>query len=411
MKKKQDNAAVEQLAKWLAAVVSSPNGQFMLEILKKYDINKLLPYIEQDEDMQRANREGISFGELIQDKKRYLAILERALEKSKQESYSTTLQGAVLNQLRQIGKRAGENSLFENDTIIYDGDNVKLGFYKSSKYKGQAMTVPMQKVLSMYHEELCKIAPANLEDLGEIKLKDLGKYSKVRITRDKYMELTKTKDRKTADKTIDIACDRLYEISFCAAIDRGGKDTEIYKGRLFQSQALKLRGGVYEMEFSNDFLRYCATTTPQAFHNAMYQINGNNNPYSWGLGQKLRQHYELNRGKRNQNRLSVKKLLAAVPDIPTYSEVRAGARDVNRRIIEPVERDLDELVRLDIVKRWEYSNAKGAPLTADQLKGIEYQQWEKLYITFELNLPPQAKFIEAHKKKIEAAKKRAARKK
>lgn len=322
------------------------------------------------------------------------------------DQYGKTLQGAMINQLRQIGKRAGVHGLLENDAIVYDTENIKLAFLKSSKYGGVAMTVPMQKVLSMYHEELCKILPNTLEELGNVKLSELKQYSKVRITLDQYMDLTKTKDKKTARKTVKEACDRLYEISFIATVKKG-KDAKTYKGRLFQSQMVSYRGGVYEMEYSNDFLEYCSTTTPAAFHHAMYQIQGKYNPFSWGLGQKLRQHFEINRGKKNANRLSVKKLKEAVPDIPTYEDVMAGDKHVNKRIIEPFERDMDKLQELGIVKSWEYCNLRGRKLTKDQLDGQGYKEWEKLYITFELDLPSQEKYIEKHKKRIEAAKKKA----
>jgi hypothetical protein len=322
--------------------------------------------------------------------------------------YGKTLQGVMLNELARMGRRTGADGLKMQDALIFDGEKNVLTFMSSSKYGGVAMTIPMQKVLSMYHEELCKVLPADLSELGKVSLNDLGKYSKIRITLDKYMELTKTKDKKTARKTIEEACDRLYEISFATTVKQG-KETQTYKGRLFQSQLTKQRGGIYEMEFSNNFLRYCATTTPAAFHKGMYQINGKTNPYAWSIGEKLRWYYEINRGRGQSARLSVAKLLEAVPDIPTYDEVMQTNRHVTERIISPVERDLDELQKLGVLKSWEYSNAKGLPLTREQVESMDYDTWSKLYIAFELNLPPQEQYIEQHQKRIAKAKERAAK--
>ena len=318
--------------------------------------------------------------------------------------YGKTLQGSLINQIRQIGKRTGSN-LFDKDTIIFDSENVRLAFFESDKYKGVAMTVPMQKVLSMLHEELCKILPSSLDDLGKVQLSKLSQYSKVRITLDKYMELTGTKDKKTARQTIREACDRLYDISFVAVV----KDAT-FKGRLFCSQVTPIRGGIFEMEYTPRYLQYCSTTTPAAFHKGMYKINGNNNPYAWGLGEKLWQHFLLSRGKAGHGRLSVKKLITAVPDLPTYEEVMAGNKTVSQRIIEPFERDLNELRRLGVLKSWEYSNAKGKVLTDEQAELKEYATWVNLYIQFELDMPPQDKYIEAHKRKLKAAKEKAAKK-
>lgn len=324
--------------------------------------------------------------------------------------YGKTLQGVMINELTRMGRRTGVNEPQKRDALFYTGENVSLAFMNSSKYGGVAMTTPMQKVLSMYHEELCKKLPADLTELGKVTLDELGKYSKIRITLDKYMELTKTKDKKTARKAIETASDRLFEISFITTVKRG-KETVRYEGRLFQSRMTKQRGGIYEMEFSNNFLRYCSTTTPAVFHPAMYQIDGNKFRYGWSIIQKLRMYYEINRGREQAARLSVAKLLEAVPDIPTYEEVMSSTRDVTRRIIDPIEKTLDEWQRLSVLKSWEYSNAKGRPLTREQTESMDYDTWSSLYITFELNLPPQDQYIEQHQKRIAKAKERAAKKK
>ena len=327
-------------------------------------------------------------------------------EENSLSPYGVTTQGLLPNQLRQIGKRTGSD-LAKGDTLIFNGENVKLAFFESDKHNGVAMTVPMQKVLSMYHEELCKKLPLDWEELGRITLEELEQYSSVTITLDKYMELTGTKDKKTARAAIKDACDRLFFLSYVVMVK--GKT---YKGRLFSSMVETSYGGKFEMSYTPEYLRYCATTRPAAFHRGMYRINGKQNPYSWSIGQKLWQHYMINRGKANAEHLSVKKLLEAVPDLPTYEEVMEGNRVVNQRIIEPVERDLDELKRLGVLKSWEYSNSRGAALTAEQLANMEYNTWGKLYISFVLDLPPQAKYIEAHKKRLAAAaKKKATREK
>lgn len=321
--------------------------------------------------------------------------------------YRKTLQGVMLNELSKIGRRTRH---INQDAYILKKGDVRIAFMKTNKFGGVALTTPMQKVLSMYHEELCRVIPSNPKELGKITFDELGKYSKCRITLDGYMKLTRTKDKKTARKTIETACDRLFEIYFSTTVNQG-KEVKTYKGRLFQSQLTKHHGGIYEMEFSNDFLKYCATTTPAAFHPGMYLIDGNKYRYAWSIGEKLRWYFEINRGREQAARLSVKSLLEEVPDIPTYEEVMQTNRRVGERIITPVERDLDELQRLGVLKSWEYTNAKGVPLTKKQVESMDYETWSQLYITFDLDLPSQERYIEQHQKKVAAAKKRAAAKK
>jgi hypothetical protein len=136
----------------------------------------------------------------------------------------------------------------------------------------------------------------------------------------------------------------------------------------------------------------------------MYQINGKRNPYSWGLGQKLRQHYEINRAGKNANTLSIKRMIEAAPDLPTYEEVMAKDKHLRQRIITPVERDLDELKRLGVLKSWKYRTPQGRILDETTVKRMDYDTWLSLYIVFGLNLPPQDEYIESYRKRLAKAK-------
>lgn len=314
------------------------------------------------------------------------------------EAYGVTIQGVLPNTLRQAGKK-GHGKI--NDSFFISGDKASIVFLGADRY-GVAMTVPMQKILSMMHEELCKILPEKIEDLGNIPLKELDKYMEARISLNKYMELTGTKDKKAARATMKEALDRLFDMKFVCRVG----DTE-YKGRFFEAQATPIRGGIFKMSFTTKYLRYCATTSPAAFHKGMYRINGHNNPYAWGIGQKLWQHFMQTRGRKGNGKLKVANVLLAVPDVPSYEEVMGKDRHWDKKIIEPFERDLDELKRLGVLKSWEYCNARGAVLTKEQLMdGWSYQTWAKLYISYELDLPPQDAHIMKHRNKLEAAKKR-----
>jgi hypothetical protein len=314
--------------------------------------------------------------------------------------YSTTTQGLLPNQLRQTGKRTGSN-IREKDTLVFNGEKVKLAYFESDKYNGVAMTVPMQKVNAMFQEGLCKQLPTDLKQLGKITLEELEHYANVTITLDEYMRLTGVKDKKEARATIKEACDRLYHISFIV-----GAEGKTYRGRLFSAQVEPAYGGKFTMKFTPDYLRYCATIRPADFHKGLYQLRGKYNPYSWGLGHKLWSYFIMNRGKARASRISIKSLIGAVPDLPTYEEVISENRTISQRIIEPFERDMEELKRVGYLISWEYCNGRGAPLTDDQLARMDYNTWIKLYISFVLNLPSQEKYIEAHKKKTTRKKKK-----
>ena len=51
----------------------------------------------------------------------------------------------------------------------------------------------------------------------------------------------------------------------------------------------------------------------------------------------------MNIGKNNEDIISVKALLSDAPYIPSYEKVMKTGRQLNQRIIEPFERDMDAL--------------------------------------------------------------------
>lgn len=88
-----------------------------------------------------------------------------------------------------------------------------------------------------------------------------------------------------------------------------------------------------------------------------------NNPNATPIGFKLCTHTYLNKGKANENTLSVSKLLEFVSGIPSYNEVEHTDRAYTRRIIKPLERDLNHLLEIGFLDWWDYCHAKGEPLT------------------------------------------------
>ncbi|MDR2351115.1 MAG: hypothetical protein LBD56_00305 [Endomicrobium sp.] len=123
---------------------------------------------------------------------------------------------------------------------------------------------------------------------------------------------------------------------------------------------------------------------------------------------KLCFHTRINQ-KRDKKRgfsiTGVESLLEAVSNIPSHEDVIKGNnRRVSERIIEPLINGLDECHCHTFLK-WEFSNAKGKPLTSEQLEGLNrkgnivetkskkdkyYLKWDifkKLYIRYTLNTP------------------------
>lgn len=89
-------------------------------------------------------------------------------------------------------------------------------------------------------------------------------------------------------------------------------------------------------------------------------------PHAFAIGYRLTVNAYMNRNKPNRWRLSVAKLLDYVKSIPSYEDVAAGDRAFTRRMIEPLEHDLDYLYELGVLDFWDYCHTNGESLTDEE---------------------------------------------
>lgn len=125
------------------------------------------------------------------------------------------------------------------------------------------------------------------------------------------------------------------------------------------------RGDVINFTFSPEFMGVILSREAgrMATNPALLGTDEVRNPHAFTIGWKLTTHSYQNIGKANETTLSVSKLLEYVEDIPTYDEVKKTDRAYTRRIIEPLERDLNHLVEIGFLEYWDYCHKKGEPLT------------------------------------------------
>ena len=102
----------------------------------------------------------------------------------------------------------------------------------------------------------------------------------------------------------------------------------------------------------------------------LYSTDDIKHPHAWAIGNRLNSHSYMNYEKDTRYRISVKKLLANVKSIPSIEKLlAAGVRgDANhtKRIIEPMERDLEHLKEIGFLEDWDYAHANGEPLTPSE---------------------------------------------
>lgn len=319
------------------------------------------------------------------------------------DPYTLMLNGPATNSLKEIGpktKKAWQDPDKGEGKLITTA-GTKVTMFNFTRLGG--MDVKTHKLFDMCARF---ITPKISKDDIYKKFDPIKEQRTVQITVKKYMELTGLKDRKEAARQLKEAADRLYNMSieFDMEVSYPGKrkkESEHWKTRILDSQAERKRG-TFLLVLTSDMWRYFQRVPPMPFNQKLWEVSGKVNPNAYAFGFKLFAHHNMNLTKPNANRISVLTLLDAGPSIPRYEEVMAGNRNITDRIVTPFERDLDALVDLGILKSWEYCNAKGEPLTDEQLDLESYNVFSQLLINFELkDYPDQTERI----KQIQAAKK------
>ena len=140
---------------------------------------------------------------------------------------------------------------------------------------------------------------------------------------------------------------------------------------------------------------------------ALLGTNDVSNPHAVALGWKLSTHSYQNAGKPNENTLSVAKLLEFVEGIPSYEAVKETDRAYTRRIIEPLERDLNHLAAIGFIDHWDYCHEKGEPLTDEEQAQRLDADGEECALPYEtaINANIQWQLTEAYPEQMEQTEK------
>lgn len=141
----------------------------------------------------------------------------------------------------------------------------------------------------------------------------------------------------------------------------------------------------------------------------------NQNAYILGLY--ISQHYFMDNNQARETAQSLKVIsLIQIASLPSIENVKAGHRSWNDRIKEPLEEALEELVKVGLIAKWEYTHSKGKARTDKEASFKTYEEWIKAIVRFELVNPPDQKErlerrAEEKKAAIEANQKKKPKKK
>ena len=347
-------------------------------------------------------------------------------------AYSHILQGALTNNLAHLSSKNFSVNIKADPTkatAIIKGDKYETTYTLQRKEAKEAaetvekisklgLSPSVQKVLDMIIMNYSVNAGDDPENI-----KKIDENREVEISINEYNTLCKTKDRTNARQKLNEAAEILFNISVNHTEQRDVKnknskkktETLTWRTRLFdavENTAPHVSRGVIRFKLSMDFAKLLSWYNIMEYPNGLFAINMNANPYSFQLGRKLAEYYNINLMKpatrEHANRIKVKSLLQAVPDFPTPKEIAATRHP--GRAIEAFERDMNALLDNNVLECWEYCDANENPLPDNIV--YDYKTWSEWLVLFTFkDYPDKTEYLSQREKKQAAERNKKARQK
>jgi len=300
-------------------------------------------------------------------------------------TFSTIRQGTATNALTKVKASTKRNTVIDpiTGTATITQGNLTI-------------TIPDFTELTGF-----KTSTYQLLDALTVALTETGAKSPVvALSLEEYMAKRRLKDKKEARKQATDDLETLFnaKISFKEKRKKG-QEQDFHDIRIIDSKGI--RKGVINVSFGTAFYNILLGYPIMPYPAQLWTLNSKRNPNSFYLLRKIAEHKNMNVGKKNEDIIAVKTLLAVAPNLPSYAEVMATDRALNRRIIEPFERDMDAL---EDTLTWTYCHSNNSPLTDEELASLSYDTFLSLLIKTDWKLyPDQTARMERKAERIEQA--------
>lgn len=268
----------------------------------------------------------------------------------------TTNTNKLLLAKKNRGK-LGEISINDvNFTLsIEDYDSLENSIGKKAFIEGRIPTSTVKflmAILIKLTEEGCNsnLVKISLIELANMYNKDITKntFKDLRKQADKDMKILRNMKITYTPKKVNIACGEDYIDNYLFGGKKGIKNNIIY------------------FKVNEDFFKIFKNQSTFLYYPIeLLGFNEKYNPHSYLLLQYITDHKRRNIGRINENRIKVKSIYEHCTTLPRYEDIQNN-RAVNERIINPFERDLDNIQSFT----WEYE--KEQPFT--------FNEWLESYI-------------------------------
>jgi len=300
-------------------------------------------------------------------------------------TFSTIRQGTATNALTKIKPSTKRNTIIDTITgtaTITQGN--------------LSITIPDFTKLTGF-----RTSTYQLLDALTVALTETGAKSPVvALSLEEYMKKRGLKDKKEARKQVTDDLETLFNATISFKEKRKkGQEQDFHDIRIIDSKGI--RKGIINVTFGTAFYNILLGYPIMPYPAQLWELNSKRNPNSFYLLRKIAEHKNMNVGKKNEDIIAVKTLLAAAPYLPSYEEVMNTDRAISRRIIEPFERDMDAL---EDTLTWTYCHSNNTPLTDEELSSMSYDTFISLLIKIDWKqYPDQTARLERKAERIEQA--------
>lgn len=366
---KESTEALNIYNKMLAAVENRGTG---------ININEAIAAFIDGETPQEANKK-----EITQRVKGTATALEK---------YSKILQGNATNDLISTSQKMIKRDKYTGAGVVKT-NSTQITFKNLNDVN---FSTPCKRVFDVLVIKLTQQLPQK----KEVDDNKIAAARKVSFTVQEYMNICGTKNKTQAYQQLKDALRTIYNASMKFPVTvyekiKGQKKKvpvqKIIETRILEAleedakKTPEIENGEVSVYFAFGLAKYLAFSYTMPYHNELLKIDTKHHPHSYFLGRRLCLHHNMNKGNKNENRISVSTLISCCPDLPSYEEVREKmGRQITNKIIEPIERDLNHLQEKGILSSWEYCNANEEPLTDGQLGKGDFETWNKWLVSFKL---------------------------
>ena len=300
-------------------------------------------------------------------------------------TFSTIRQGTATNTLTKIKPSTKRNTIIDTitGTATITQGNLSITIPDFTKLKGfRTSTYQLLDALTVALTETGAKSPA------------------VALSLEEYMKKRGLKDKKEARKQVTDDLETLFNATISFKEKRKkGQEQDFHDIRIIDSKGI--RKGIINVTFGTAFYKILLGYPIMPYPAQLWELNSKRNPNSFYLLRKIAEHKNMNVGKKNEDIIAVKTLLAVAPYLPSYEEVMNTDRAISRRIIEPFERDMDAL---EDTLTWTYCHSNNTPLTDEELSSMSYDTFISLLIKIDWKqYPDQTARLERKAKRIEQA--------